>query len=218
MTRSSSSPAPGRPRSEQARRAVLDAARTLFEEQGYGAATIEAIAARSGVAKTTIYRSWPSRAAVMVDVVVEMATTLVPPPRGGDPIRAMAAELRGIASAVNGPMGRLLTSLLGDAQVEPQVRSVLIERLFAPRSQASATNISRAQTGGTLRPDVPPHVAIDLLVGPLFYRMFVQHEPVTDTFVKQVLQYVVEGLQPRASATRGRGRQTAPARGNRSDE
>src|SRR5262245_30562734 len=203
---SSSSPTPGRPRSEQARRAVLDAARTLFEKRGYAAATIEAVAARSGVAKTTIYRSWPSRAAVLVDVLVEMATTLVPPPRGGDPIRAMAAELRGIARAIKGPLGRLLTSLLGDAQGEPQVRAALIERLFAPRTQASANNVSRAQTGGALRPDVPPPVAIDLLVGPLFYRMFVQHEPVTDTFVKQVLRYVVEGLHPRASPPRTRSR------------
>jgi AcrR family transcriptional regulator len=191
---------------------VLDAARSLFEKQGYAAATIDAMAARSGVAKTTIYRSWPSRAAVLVDVLVEMATTLVPPPRRGDPIRAMAAELRGIAGAINGPLGRLLTSLLGDAQAEPQVRSVLIERLFGPRSRASANNISRAQAGGTLRPDGPPHVAIDLLVGPLFYRMFVQHQPVTDTFVKQVLRYVVEGLHPRAIATRRRGRRAASAR------
>src|SRR5215831_18236881 len=113
MDRSPSAP-PGRPRSEQARRAVLEAARTLFDEQGYAAATIEAIAARSGVAKTTIYRSWPSRAAVLVDVLVEMAATLVPPPGGGDAMRAMAGELRGIASAVNGPLGRLMTSLLGD--------------------------------------------------------------------------------------------------------
>ena len=101
---------------------------------------------------------------------------------------------------------RLLTSLLGDAQGEPQVRSVLIERLFAPRSQASANNIARAQAGGTLRPDVPPDIAIDLLVGPLFYRMFVQHRPVTDTFVRQVLRYVVDGLHPRAIATRRPGR------------
>lgn len=196
MTDRSPSASPGRPRSEQARRAVLDAARALFAEQGYGAATIEAIAARSGVAKTTIYRSWSSRAAILVDVLVEMASALVPPPRSGDPMRAMATELRGIVGAINGPMGRLLTSLLGDAQVEPQVRAVLIERLFRPRSDASAGNISRAQAGGALRSDVPPHVAVDLLVGPLFYRMFVQHQPVTDTFVKQVLQYVVEGLRP----------------------
>jgi AcrR family transcriptional regulator len=180
---------------------VLDAARAQFAEQGYAATTIEAIAARSGVAKTTIYRSWPSRAAILVDVLVEMASSLVPPPRGGDPMRAMSTELRGIVGAINGPLGRLLTSLLGDAQVEPQVRSALIERLFRPRSDASASNISRAQAGGALRTDVPPHVAIDLLVGPLFYRMFVQHQPVTDTFVKQVLQYVVEGLRPPGGAT-----------------
>jgi len=184
-------PPPGRPRSEKTQRAVLDAARALFEEQGYAAATIEAIAARSGEAKTTIYRWWPSRAAILVDVLVEMAAVTVPPPRGGDPMRAMTAELRGIAGAITGPLGRLLTSLLGDAQVEAQVRSALIERLFRPRTQASSSNISRAQASGELRPDVPPHVATDLLVGPLFYRMFVQHEPVTDTFVKQVLQFVV---------------------------
>jgi AcrR family transcriptional regulator len=183
---------------------VLDAARAQFVEQGYPAATIEAIAARSGVAKTTIYRSWPSRAAILVDVLVEMASALVPPPRGGDPMRAMSTELRGIVGAINGPLGRLLTSLLGDAQVEPQVRSALIERLFRPRSDASAGNISRAQAGGALRSDVPAHVAVDLLVGPLFYRMFVQHQPVTDTFVKQVLQYVVEGLRPPGAKTERR--------------
>jgi len=206
VTARSPSAPPGRPRSEQARRAVLEAARAQFAEQGYGAATIEAIAARSGVAKTTIYRSWPSRAAILVDVLVEMASALVPPPRGGDPMRAMATELRGIAGAINGPLGRLLTSLLGDAQVEPQVRAALIERLFRPRSDASASNVSRAQAGGALRSDVPPHVAVDLLVGPLFYRMFVQHQPVTDTFVKQVVQYVVEGLR----APGGRRRVPAP--------
>jgi AcrR family transcriptional regulator len=185
---------------------VLDAARAQFVEQGYAAATIEAIAARSGVAKTTIYRSWPSRAAILVDVLVELASALVPPPRGGDPMRAMSAELRGMVGAINGPLGRLLASLLGEAQVEPQVRSALIEALFRPRSDASASNITRAQARGALRSDVPAHVAVDLLVGPLFYRMFVQHRPVTDTFAKQVLHYVVEGLRTPGAETEGRRR------------
>lgn len=175
---------------------MLDAARALFEEQGYAAASIEAIAARSGVAKTTIYRWWPNRAALLVDVLVEMAGSIVPPPRGGDPVRAMSAELRGMVGAMNGPLGRLLTSLLGDAQVDPQVRAALIERLFRPRTEATAANISRAQAAGALRTDVPANVATDLLVGPLFYRLFVQHEPVTDGFVKQVLHFLVQGLAP----------------------
>jgi AcrR family transcriptional regulator len=174
---------------------VLDAALAQFEEQGYAGATIEAIAARSGVAKTTIYRWWTNRAALLVDVLVEMASTMVPMPQGGDPMRAMRAELRGIAGAMTGPLGSLMTSLLGDAQQDPQVRSALIDGLFHPRSQATAANISRAQASGALRSDVSPNVATDLLVGPLFYRMFVQHAPVTETFVKQVLQYVLEGLR-----------------------
>ena len=60
------------------------------------------------------------------------------------------------------------------------------------------------QAAGALRSDVSPHVATDLLVGPLFYRMFVRHQPVTDAFVKQVLQYVLEGLQAPRSGRRGR--------------
>lgn len=175
----------------------MDAARALFEEQGYAGATIEAIAARSGVAKTTIYRWWSNRAALLVEVVLQMGAAQVPPPQGSDPMRAMRAELRGIATAMNGTVGRLLTSLLGQAQQDPEVRAALVGGLFQPRSQASAANISRAQAAGGLRTDVPPQVAIDLLVGPLFYRAFVQHQPVTDTYVRQVLRYVMEGLVPR---------------------
>src|SRR5437762_3561355 len=120
----------GRPRSQRARRAVLDATRVLIDQGGYAAATIEAIAARSGVAKTTIYRWWPNRASLLVDVLVEMANTLVPEPQGGEPMRAMRTELRRSVGAINGPLGRLLTSLLGDAQADPQVRTALVGGLI----------------------------------------------------------------------------------------
>lgn len=189
---------PGRPRSQRARRAVLDAARALFDEGGYAAATVEAIADRSGVAKTTIYRSWPNRASLLVDVLVEVAAAVAPPPEGRDPLRALRSELRRTAVAANGLTGRLLTSLLGEAQQDVEVRTALLRGLFHPRRQASADAIRRAQAAGALRSDVPPHVAVDLLFGPLFFRMFVQHEPVTEAFVKQTLQYVLEGLRPPA--------------------
>lgn len=183
---------------------MLDAARELFDDQGYAAATTEAIAARSGVAKTTIYRWWSNRAALLVDVMVEMAQALVPMPQSGEPMRAMRAELRRAVGAINGPVGRLLTSLLGDAQQDPEVRKALVEGLFRPRTRATGGNIRRAQDAGALRPDVPPHIATDLLFGPLFYRMFVGHEPVTDAFVKQVLQFVVEGIGPPRTPRRKR--------------
>lgn len=193
---------PGRPRSQRARRAVLEAARALFEERGYAAATVEAIAARSGVAKTTIYRWWPNRASLLVDVLVEEAAVAAPPPEGRDPLRALRTELRRGAVAANGLTGRLLTSLLGEAQQDLEVRAALLEGLFYPRREASASAIRRAQASGAMRSDVPPSIATDLLFGPLFFRMFVQHEPVTEAFVKQAFQYVLEGLQPRRTRAR----------------
>src|SRR5262250_285407 len=105
-------PSRGRPRSEKARVAVLNAACDLFEEGGYPATTIEAIAARSGVAKTTIYRWWPNRAALVVDLLMEMAEQAVPLPSGPDPMGAVRTEMRGIAAASDHLMGRLLTSLV----------------------------------------------------------------------------------------------------------
>jgi AcrR family transcriptional regulator len=192
----------GRPRSLRARKAILDATRALVEKGGYSSATIEAIAAKSGVAKTTIYRWWPNRAALVVDLLTEMAASAVPPPSGPDTLGALRKEMRGIAAASDDLMGRLLTSLLGEAQADPEVRAALLDRLFHPRSQATAKMIHEGQKSGRLRKDIPAHVAVDLLVGPLFYRMFVQHEPLNDAFVAQVFRTVMSGLEAR----RGEGR------------
>jgi AcrR family transcriptional regulator len=187
----------GRPRSEKAQRAVLDAARSLLEEGGYSAATTEAIAARAGVAKTTIYRWWPNRATLLVDLLVTEANTVAPPPETGDGLQALRKELKGAAVAINGMTGRLLTSLLGEAQTDPEIRDALLNRLFYPRTKHTAGAIGRAQAAGDVRTDVPSHLAVDLFFGPLFYRMFVQHAPVNEAVVKQVTQYVLEGLRPR---------------------
>src|SRR5215831_3402067 len=116
----------GRPRSQRARRAVLDAARAIVEKSGYDAATIEAIAERSGVAKTTIYRSWPNRAALIVDLLTKLAERAVPPPSGPDPLGAMRDEMHGIARAADQLVGRLLASVIGEAQRDPEIRTALL--------------------------------------------------------------------------------------------
>jgi AcrR family transcriptional regulator len=190
-----SSPTAGRPRSAEAQRAVLAAARELFEEGGYSAATIEAVSARSGVAKTTIYRRWPNRASLLVEVLAEVHAAAVPLPAGGEPVRALVSELRDAAGALNGLTGRLLSTLLGEAQHDPEVGAELLDGLFRPRRAATARVIRRAQEKGTIRSDIPPDIAADLFFGPLFYRMLVRHDPVTKAFMMNVFHYVMEGLQ-----------------------
>ncbi len=188
-------PARGRPRSKQARRAVLDAARAIVEKGGYHAATIEAIAERAGVAKTTIYRSWSNRAALIVDLLMEMAQNAVPMPSGADPLEAVRTEMRGIARASDHLMGHLLTALVAEAQRDPEIRTALLSGLFHPRSNATAKMVRKAQESGAVRKDIPALVAVDLLVGPLFYRMLVRHQPLTDAYVSQVFRVVTAGLE-----------------------
>lgn len=192
--------APGRPRSQQAHQAVLNAARELIERGGYPAATVEAIAERSGVAKTTIYRRWPNRASLVVDLLIELSWEAVPIPAGPDPMRALREEFQGIASISDSLPGRLLVSLLGVAQTDPEVRAALLRGIFHPRTDATAGVISRAQDAGLIRKDISPHLAVDLFVGPIFYRMIVRHAPPTETFAMEEFQVLIEGLRP--SATR----------------
>jgi len=199
VRRSAPTPAPvrGRPRSQRSHRAVLDATRALVAKGGYTAATIEAISARSGVAKTTIYRRWPNRPALVVELLMEMAATAVPPPAGPNPLEAVRAEMRGIASVSDHLIGKLLISLLGEAQSDPEIRTALLDGVFRPRSEATARMIRQAQKAGLLRMDVPARVAVDLLVGPIFFRMFVKDQPLNDAFVAHVFRCVLTGLEAR---------------------
>ena len=188
----------GRPRSAHARQAVLDAALDLFQQGGYSAVTIEAVAARSGVAKTTIYRSWPRRATFMVELLLKIAGEVAPPPSGPDPLQALRTELELVAAAADALPGRMLLALLGEAQADPEVRDALLQGLFTPRRRATGEVIRRAQDQGSIRAGVPPLLAVDLIFGPLFYRRFIRQEPVTDEFLKQTFELVMAGLAPRS--------------------
>jgi AcrR family transcriptional regulator len=181
---------------------VLEAARAIVEESGYPAATVEAIAARSGVAKTTIYRQWPKRAGLFVDLLVQLADAALPLPVGRDPMEALHTELRRGAVAATALPGQLLASLLWEAQHDPEVRAALLQRVLLPRREARVRAIRRAQALGSLRSDLPPKVAIDLLWGPIFYRMWVRHEPVTPGFVAQVFENALTGLKPGPKAAK----------------
>jgi AcrR family transcriptional regulator len=204
--------APGRPRSVEAHRAILAAARALVIQGGYQAATIDAIVAHSGVAKTTFYRWWPNRAALIVDLLAELSAEEVPLARGTDPLRALRTEMRLIAGLGDAVIGKLITALLSEAHHDPEVRAALVQRLFNPRTRAMATVVARAQAGGSIRAELDPLTVVDLLVGPLFYRMFVRHEPLTAAFAQYTFDHVMAGLAPEARPPAQSKRKRPPAR------
>lgn len=190
----------GRPRSEQARRAILAAALELARDEGYAALTIDAIAKRAGVARTTIYRWWPSAGSIAVDVLIELGATLAPPPTpGGDPLRAIRLEMRRIASVAAELPGQLLAAILGEAQNDPAIRVALMERIIYPRREATMRVVREAQALGLIRDDVSPPVVTDLFFGPIFYRMLMGHDIATERFATQTFERTLAGLAPTTS-------------------
>ncbi|MFZ6004505.1 MAG: TetR/AcrR family transcriptional regulator [Actinomycetota bacterium] len=185
----------GRPRSERARTAILSAAADLLFEQGIDHLTVDGIAHRAGVSKATIYRWWPSKAAVAVDAYVTTVGPLAPIRDRGD----LAAELAEPALAQlrllrDTRVGTGLKSIIAAAQHDPEVGRVFRERWLVPRRQMALEPIRRAQQRGELPLDADGEAMLDAIFGPIYYRLLAGHAPLDDSLVGALVQMVLAAV------------------------
>ena len=190
-------PDPSR-RSERSRRAILTAATDLVHEVGYRRLTIEAIAAKAGVGKQTIYRWWPSKGAVVLDgflaAVNEDPDDLSLPDTGD-----VAADLRGVVRAIvaelaDATLSGTTRALMTEMQDDPEFADMVRERLLGPQLQAIADRLRAAQDAGQLRPDLDLPVAVELLVGPLYHRWLLRTAPLTKAYADTVTDLALRAL------------------------
>ncbi|MFF4405745.1 TetR/AcrR family transcriptional regulator [Streptomyces sp. NPDC001262] len=187
-------------RSERSRRAILDAALELVGESGYQRLTIEAIAARAGVGKQTIYRWWPSKAAVLFEAVVPEGVdpATVELPDTGDIEADLKATLRATVDELGNPrLDAPTRALTAETQNDPQLGAALAERVLEPQLQAYVRRLQAAQRVGQIADGVDLRTALELLVGPLFHRWLLRTLPLTHEYADTVATLVVRGLAPR---------------------
>jgi AcrR family transcriptional regulator len=158
-------------RNETSRRAILDAALQLCTELGYRRLTIEAIAMRAGVSKKTIYRWWPSKGAVVLDAVDDMATMVVEYPDTGDLAADLRTQLTAIIGLLTPPEASVGVGLIAEALHDEELAHDLRERLIRPRIDAFRRRMRQAQRDGQLAADADLDVALDLIYGPLYHRL-----------------------------------------------
>jgi AcrR family transcriptional regulator len=186
---------PGRPRSDKARKAVLAAALEMVEESGYAALTIEGIAARAGVAKTTIYRSWPSKAAVVMDGVFVQSDPRLSFPDTGSAREDLVLQMGRVTELLNDPgFGRPFVGLLAQSQHDPVLAEALHAWLLTARRAGATEVLRRGVDRGELRAGLDVDVAIDALYGALYYRLLVSHEPLSPEYARTVVDTVFPGL------------------------
>jgi AcrR family transcriptional regulator len=184
----------GRPRSEETRRAILRAARELLAEGGPGAVTMEAVAERAGVGKPTVYRSWPDRHAVAMAALMDDDADDGERPRKRSALDALALELTRIVERFSTGTGRHITTLLAAADQDSELSKSFRNHFVLARRAAGRTLLERARAAGEVRKDLDLEVVLDLLYGPLFFRLLMGHAPLDTAFVQKLLSELRKGM------------------------
>jgi AcrR family transcriptional regulator len=186
---------PGRPRSEQSRIAVLRATSDLLHEVGLKSMTTEEISARSSVSKATIYKWWPNKYAVAVEAFLTEMMAESPEPDTGSADEDFRQVIRGLAHFYAGPSGRVFAQLVGEAQSDPVVLEELQTHLVTPRRALMRTIWERGVARGELRADIDRDSAIELMVGPVLYRLLLGHELFDEAAADAVVAAALRGLR-----------------------
>ena len=185
----------GRPRSEAADRAILQAATDLLAERGLAGMSMEEVAARAGVGKATVYRRWRSRGALALDAFMAEFQALQPLPDTGTLRGDLLAALRAWVRAVTRtPAGRILAGLIAAAQEDPELAAAWRARVLEPMRAQHRIMLRRAIERGEIPASTDTDVALDLLYGAAYHRLLQGHRPLSDTFTSRVVEVIVAGL------------------------
>jgi AcrR family transcriptional regulator len=191
---------PGRPRSAECDRVILEAALAEYAAHGLEGMSVDAVAARAGVSKATIYRRYPSKVELVVAAAFEIAEDKAPKPDTGSLRGDITASLTNLCRLLEDPvLGAATRMLLTDALRNEELARMHTDFVHK-RREGTIAALQRAIARGELRDDVDLDIAIDTLAAPVFYRHVVMYEPVDDSYVQAIVDNFIRSYG--VSATR----------------
>jgi len=193
------------PRVERSRQAILDATLQLLAQDGdVGSLTVEAVAARSGVAKTTIYRRWRDKWELALDaVMIDMLPRLDEPVDVGDTRKELLRFINSVVKMLaTPPYGQAMQALVSQIATDPDLARVYREQVVEPRQAELTPVIKRGIARGDLRPDTDVRLIHELLVGPIFYRLLFSGAPLDRNLGRRIVDAILAGFAPRTDDTK----------------
>lgn len=188
--------APGRPRSELARKAILESTLDLLKEFGFNDLSIESIAAHASVGKATVYRWWPNKAALVIDAFVSVVEAELRYPSTGPAEKAFREQMERWVPIFNSPLGKVIAAVIGAGQSDPEIIEAFRAHWVEPRRCEARVLIAEGVKAGEIRADVDANTILDLLYGPLYLRLMVHNGPLTLELVDKIFAVVLPGLKP----------------------
>ena len=182
----------GRQRSIESEKAILTATLQLLKEKRLRDITIEEIARRAGVGKMTIYKWWPSKAYVALDAFKETTNRMILVPDTGDAERDLAELLRSSMSFYSSATGRIFGEFLAESQSDPEFAVLFRERFLKPRRDATRKVLDRAMKRGEIDHTLDQEVVLDLIFGPMVFRLMASHGPLNKTEADAMISIVLD--------------------------
>lgn len=169
----------------------------LGQEIGYARLSMEAVAARAGASKQTIYRRWSSKAALLFDSLLSLNGPSLDYPDTGDVMADLRAQIHSAVDLLAGPpVGPLFRALIGEAQHDPQIAAALNEQFITPQADKTVARLKAARDQGQLSPAFDLTLAMAILSGPLYFQLLITQEPLTHAYVDRILDALFAGMGP----------------------
>ena len=186
----------GRPRNIETQKAILSASYELLLESGFKAVTVDKIAERAKVSKATIYKWWPNKAAVVMDGFLSAAARL-PVPDTGSALNDILIPATSLANFLISREGTIINELVGEGQFDSKLAEEYRVRYFQPRRLQAKQLLEKGIKRGELKENLDIELSIDLIYGPIFYRLLVTGEKLDDSYVHDLVINAFEGIRLR---------------------
>jgi AcrR family transcriptional regulator len=184
----------GRPRDPAARKRILAAASQLLEEGGLSAVTMEAIAARAGVGKPTIYREWPNAHAVAMTAFLTRVRATPSKARSRTALAALKRQLRELAEAFATRPGRSTAMMIAAAQNDSELAKVFRTHFVMKNREEGRALLLRAAEEGDVRRDIDIEAALDLIYAPFYFRLLIGHGSLSSRDTDVILDLALKGI------------------------
>ncbi len=192
---------PGRPRSEEARQAILQSTLKILSHAGFSDFKMEEVAARAAVGKATVYRWWPNKGALIADAFASSTTRKLRFPDTGSVYTDMSQQMRQLVKVFRSRRGRIVAAILAAGQSDKDLLEAFRERFLWPRRREAYATLRRGIQRGELRKDLDPDLLLDSLYGPIYMRFLIRHDRLTSEFVDRLCALALSGAVPRKLAS-----------------
>lgn len=185
---------PGRPRSDEARQAILTSTLALLQAEGFEKLSIEGIAEHAGVSKATVYRWWPNKGALVIEAFLDRIQPELNFPKNASVREAIHQQMRRLTRLMRGEFGNMLAVIIGAGQSQPEMVEAIQKYWMAPRRHEARKLVTEAQRRGEIRSDISPDTILDILYGPLYFRLLIGHGPVDCHFADAIFNIAESGI------------------------